>query len=93
MHITFDPAKDRGNRSKHGVSMAEAANLDWDNAIVWLDMRDDYGEDRDIALAGIGSTLYYVAYVERADVLRNISMRRAPNREIAHYVQQAEIRF
>ena len=92
MKITFDPVKDRGNLSKHGVSLAQAQKVDWDNALVWVDRRWDYGEEREIALAGIGNTLYYVAYVERAECLRIISLRRATNREIAHYVSHIEIR-
>ena len=92
MKITFDPVKDRGNLIKHGVSLAQAQKVDWDNALVWVDRRWDYGEEREIALAGIGNTLYYVAYVERDESLRIISLRRATNREIAHYVSHIEIR-
>jgi uncharacterized DUF497 family protein len=57
-----------------------------------VDTREDYGEEREIAWAGIGNTLYYVACVERAGCLRVISLRRATNREIAHYVSHIEIR-
>jgi uncharacterized DUF497 family protein len=30
MEIEFDPAKDRRNRKKHGLSLGFAAELDWD---------------------------------------------------------------
>ena len=30
--IDFDPAKDLANRAKHGLSLADAAELDWDGA-------------------------------------------------------------
>ena len=51
MKIEFDPAKDAALRLKHGVSLALAAELDWDAALVWIDERFDYAEMRMIALA------------------------------------------
>jgi len=32
MRIEFDPTKDASNRLKHGVSLAMAAELDWNAA-------------------------------------------------------------
>jgi len=32
MRIEFDPAKDASNQEKHGLSLALAAGLDWDEA-------------------------------------------------------------
>lgn len=87
MRIEFDPAKDEINRSKHGVSLALAAGLDWEAALVWVDERVDYKEMRMIALAPESETLYYVAFVDRAHARRIISMRRANRREVKHYVE------
>ena len=87
MRIEFDPAKDAANQAKHGVSLALAGELDWEAALVWVDVRFEYGELRVIALAPKTETLYYVAYVERGDVRRVISLRRANRREVKHYVQ------
>lgn len=87
MRIEFDPAKDAANRAKHGVSLALAAELDWDAALVWVDDRFEYGELRMIALAPKTATLYYVAFVERGEARRLISLRRANRREVKHYVQ------
>ncbi len=39
-----------------------------------------------IALAPKTQTLYYVAFVDRADVRRVISLRRATRREVKHHV-------
>lgn len=58
MHIEFDPAKDLANQGKHGFSLAMAAELDWEAALVWVDERIDYGETRMIALAPKTGTLY-----------------------------------
>lgn len=87
MRIEFDPVKDLANQAKHGVPLAMAAELDWDAALVWIDDRFDYGETRMIALAPKTETLYYVAFVDRGEVRRLISLRRANRREVKHYVQ------
>jgi uncharacterized DUF497 family protein len=87
MRFEFDPAKDATNRAKHGVSLALAGELDWEAALVWVDDRFEYGELRVIALAPKTEILYYVAFVERGEVRRIISLRRANRREVKHYVQ------
>jgi len=87
MRIEFDPAKDLVNQGKHGVSLVMAVELDWDAALVWVDDRFGYSETRMIALAPKTEILYYVAFVERGEVRRIISLRRANRREVKHYVQ------
>ncbi|CAZ87908.1 conserved hypothetical protein [Thiomonas arsenitoxydans] len=87
MRIEFDPAKDLSNQAKHGVSLAFAGELDWEAALVWIDARFDYGETRMIALAPKTGTLYYVAFIDRDNTRRIISLRRANRREVKHYVQ------
>lgn len=89
MRIEFDPSKDRENNAKHGVSLALAAELDWDAALVWIDDRFEYLELRMIALAPETNTLYYVAFVDRGDVRRIISLRRANRQEVNHYVESS----
>ena len=90
MHIEFDAAKEGANQKKHGVSLILAAELEWESALVWVDERIDYGEARTVALARIAETLYYVAFVDRGDARRIISLRRANRREVKHYVEHAE---
>jgi uncharacterized protein len=87
MDIEFDPVKDASNQAKHGVSLALAAELDWDAALVWVDARYEYNELRMIALAPESNVLYYVAFVDREEVRRIISLRRANRREVKHYVE------
>ena len=60
MRIDFDPAKDAANLAKHGVSLLLARGLDWDVALIWSDRRFGYDEERMVALAPKGDTLYYV---------------------------------
>jgi uncharacterized DUF497 family protein len=87
MRIEFDVQKDEANKIKHGLSLEFAAELDWENSLVWIDERREYGESRMIALAPSTGTLYYVAFVDRDDIRRINSLRRANRREVKHYVQ------
>jgi uncharacterized protein len=87
VQIEFDPLKDQSNLVKHGLSLAVAAELDWDEALIWIDDRFEYGECRMIALAPRTGVLYYVAFVDRGRIRRVISLRRANRREVKHYVQ------
>lgn len=86
MQITFDEAKDKANQSKHGVPLSDAEKLEWDDALIWQDTRRDYGEARMIALCAIGERLYCVVYVDRNEVRRIISLRKANNKEKILYV-------
>jgi len=85
MEITYDPNKDAANQQKHGVSLADAAQIEWDTALERLDDRNDYGEDRYQALGFIANRLYCVVYVEREEGRRIISLRKANNREYKEY--------
>lgn len=51
-------------------------------------MRRDYKEQRMSALALKAEFLYFVAFVEREDGRRVITLRRANRREVNHYVSK-----
>ena len=87
MLIDFDPAKDKLNSARHGLSLAHAKKLVWDEALVWGDSRYQYDEIRMIGLVPEGDTLYYVAFVDRGSVRRIISLRHAVRKEVNHYVK------
>jgi uncharacterized DUF497 family protein len=87
MNTTFDRAKDAVNFAKHGVSLAAAAGLDWDNALVSPDERRDYGEPRQVALAPMDGRLWVVVFTQRPDGRRIISLRKANLREYRRYEQ------
>jgi uncharacterized DUF497 family protein len=89
VRIEFDPHKDAANRARHGVSLALARELDWDAALVWVDDRFQYDEVRMIALAPKTNTLYYVAFVDRGNRRRIISLRLATRSEVKHYVENS----
>jgi len=85
MNILYDHAKEAANLAKHGVSLALASEMEWNTAVVWLDVRRDYGEPRQCAIAYIGLRLFFVAFVERTDARRIISLRKANPREVKFY--------
>ena len=87
MKIEFDPIKNIANQAKHGISLALGSELDWDAALVWIDERYGYDEVRMIALAPKTNTLYYVAFVDRGETRRIISLRHATRSEVTHYVE------
>ena len=90
MRIDFDPVKDGLNRAQHGLSLAFARKLVWDEALVWVDSRYEYDEIRMIRMIGLvpeGNALYYAAFVDRGEVRRVVSLRYAERKEIKHYVE------
>jgi uncharacterized DUF497 family protein len=87
MQIEFDPAKDVLNIKNHGLSLATAAELEWDLLISHEDNTlHDYYEQRMVGFAPMGDTLYCVVFVEReADLIRIISLRIAEKYEVKRY--------
>ena len=88
MKIAYDPAKDRANRQKHGVSLALAADLDVDAALVVADRRRAYGEERFQAIAPIDGRLHVLVFTMRGNTLRAISLRKANAREVKRYAER-----
>ena len=91
MNVTFDPAKDATNLAKHGVSLLDAAGLEWDAALLWQDKRKEYHEARMIGLVPLGNRLFCVVFVdrppERPTERRVISLRKANSREVKRYAE------
>lgn len=86
MNVTFNPAKNAVNVAKHGVALSEAASLDWDAAYTWSDNRRDYGEHRLVGLVPLNERLFYVVFLDRGEMRRIISLRKANAREVSRYV-------
>ena len=87
MEIEFDPEKSARNVELRGLPFDLVADFDFDSALVARDTRENYGEDRFIAVGWIGDRLHVVAYTMRGDTLRVISFRKANAREIERYEQ------
>ena len=90
MRFIFDPNKDKLNLANHGLSLSLAEKLVWDEAYVWVDPRYPYDELRMIGLVPEGNTLYYVAFIDRGDVRRTISLCLAERREVKRYVENIQ---
>lgn len=88
MEIEFDSDKDEANRRKHGISLAAAAEMDFDAALVIPDERREYGEARFRAFGPIRGRLHALAFTMRGDTLRAISLRKANPRERRRYEQR-----
>jgi uncharacterized protein len=87
VEIEFDPVKDQINLLKHGVSLAAAAEIDLERAIVIEDRRFDYGETRLLADASIAGRLHVLWFTMRGTVVRVIGLRRANRGERSKYGQ------
>jgi uncharacterized protein len=85
VRFAFDPAKDKSNRAKHGVSLALAEILFAAPHVTILDDRFDYGETRQIAFGLINGRLFVCVYADRNGERRVISLRKANQREAKRY--------
>jgi uncharacterized DUF497 family protein len=68
----FDLNKDESNLDKHGVSLVDAHNFEWDTALVREDKRKPYAEPCFEAKGYIGNRLYMMAFCLRASTVRVI---------------------
>lgn len=86
MEIEFDPDKNSINQTVHGLRFDDVHQLDWDNALVVEDDRQDYGETRYRAFVyGQDDKPYSVAFTLRGNRVRVISFRRAREQERRRY--------
>ncbi len=88
MIIEYDTAKSEQNRINRGLPFDLVEQLDWHSALVWPDIRKDYGEERWASLVPMGDRLYFVCCTWRQDTMRVISFRKANNREIDRYEKE-----
>ena len=88
MEFEWDPAKDRSNRRKHGVSFAEARRL-FESGVDYLEVFDAAHselEDRFLAIGPIDRGIVVVVYTEPEEgQCRIIGARMASRREQALY--------
>jgi uncharacterized protein len=85
MNITWDPAKNRENQRKHGISFDDAKAVFQDpDRIEVLDDRD-YGEERWVTIGTLGKIVALVIYTERNSGIRLISARKADPDDTADY--------
>lgn len=85
MIFEWDDRKAAENLRNHGVSFEQAHLFEFEDAAVFIDDREAYGEERMVAYGFIGNRVHVLVYTERAGAVRVISLRRANKREIRDY--------
>ena len=63
IEFEWDPAKDRANHAKHGVSFAEASSAFYDEEGLLMDDPDHSEDENHFILMGISSTLRLLVVV------------------------------
>jgi uncharacterized DUF497 family protein len=91
--FSWDPAKNRANKKKHGVSFEEAQEL-FTSGVEYLEIFDEANsieEDRFLAIGPIRRGLVLVVWTERDEhILRIISARWATQHEADLFVEHME---
>jgi uncharacterized DUF497 family protein len=85
MNIDWDPAKNRSNQRKHGISFEIAKEAFQDKFRVEVFDDRDYGEERWAAIGAVAGNILYVVYTERPNGIRLISARKADLDDEADY--------
>lgn len=88
MSISYDPSKNQSNIEKHGLGFECVSDLDWDEAWVYEDERNEYNEVRYIAYSTLDGRLHFVCFTETENGIRVISFRKANDREVKRYEQK-----
>lgn len=87
MKINYDPAKNIKNIKERSLSFKLAGEFNFESALVWQDIRNDYGELRFNALGYINNRLYHMTFTPRGGAMRVISLRKANSREVKKYAK------
>lgn len=86
MKITYDMKKSQVNIESRGLPFDLVSLLDWKNAIIEQDDRQDYGEVRMRAFCpNSEGRLFIVVFTIRDNMMRIISFRKANKRERNFY--------
>lgn len=94
MKFEWDEYKNRSNIRKHGLDFAEAPEVFKGPMKARADTREDYGEERWIAMGLLRNRVVAVAFSPRAgDVIRIISFRKADRNERAEFEEAIEDRL
>ena len=88
MSVSYDSNKNKRNIEHRGLSFDRVADLDWDNAWIYQDERNEYNEIRFIAYSMLEKRLHFVCFTETEDGIRVISFRKANSREVKRYEQE-----
>ncbi len=85
----WDPVKAAQNEADHGITFEMAKDVFKDPfGLEWLDDRENYDEDRYVAIGMVENHLLYVAYTLRGETVRIISTRGAEPYERRKYHEE-----
>jgi uncharacterized DUF497 family protein len=88
LRFTWDPAKNRSNRAKHGIAFEDALEVFDGDTVERVDDRFDYGEVRYVVIGLAGGNETTVVYTTNDDgQIRIISAWRSTPREKRYYWQ------
>lgn len=90
MDLEYDARKDAINRRKHGIGLAQFADMDPTTQIVTADLRQKYREERWRIIGLIDARLHVAVVTYRDGRTRIISLRRANRRELRMYADHAD---
>ena len=85
MRFAWDDAKNAENLQHHRISFEVAVRIFDGLTLERWDGREEYGEDRWIAVGLVDNRTVAVVYTERGDVIRPISARKATTDERKAY--------
>ena len=88
MSISYDPNKNKSNIELRNLDFDRVSDLDWDNAWIFEDERNEYNEIRFIVYSMLDERLHFVCFTETKDGIRVISFRKANSREVKRYEQE-----
>lgn len=88
MEYEWDEEKQARNKEKHGISFESIEFADWGWALTLPDTRHDYGEKRFLSYVPIDGRLCAIIYVDRGNVRRIISLRKANIKERKFYEKE-----
>jgi uncharacterized DUF497 family protein len=87
VEFTWDESKRKSNLLKHGMDFIDAKAVFSGATFVFEDDRYSYGEQRFVTLGMLRNVVVVIAYTERNDRIRIISMRKATKNEQKIYFQ------
>ena len=88
MQFSFDPEKSARNVTERHLPFERVREMDWQNAYIVKDDRQDWGERRFKAFGMLDGRLHIAVFTPRNDTLRIISFRRASRQEERVYGQE-----
>lgn len=86
--MAYDPAKQRKNRRKHEIDLAECELVFDGPMLTREDARDEYGEQRLVSLGWLNRRVVVLVWTDREDGPQMISCREAERHEQEAYFRE-----